>query len=324
MEIPKILVLIADPHHEDQPALARATALCADFGAELHLHTIVYNTQLADGIIKDDDERARLIKMLVEKRLDALQALSEPLCAQGLQYSYSAAWDYPIHESLARTAAGYDLVVSDTFGRVVKTPPIRVLSQTDWQLIANCPTPCLIVRTSGLNPYRQVLAAVDPNHSKEGTAALDGALVEAAKLMSSTFGAGLRVLHAYQSLGETVGFPVEPTHPIAKDLAADMENRMGDFVKQHGLDPGTVCIYMGSPDEAILKTVKELFVDLLVMGAVARGRIHDWVIGSTAEHVIGDLDCDLLAIKPAGFRARLGKPVKQHLLLGGSSLASNK
>jgi len=318
MEIRRILVLVADPHHDVQPALARASALAADFGAQLHMHTIAYNSALAGRAIKDDDERTRLIQMLVEKRLQALQTLSEPLCEEGLDYSYSATWDYPIHESLARTVSDdYDLVVSDTFGRISNTLPLRVLSQTDWQLIANCPAPCLVVRTSGSNPYQQVLAAVDPNHSNDRGAALDGALIEAAKLMSQTFGAGLRILHAYESIGATVGFPVEPSHPLAEDLVAEMENSVIDLAKQHGLDPGTVCIRKGSPDEEILKTVKELFVDLLVMGTVARGRIHEWVVGSTAEHVIGDLDCDLLALKPAGFKPRLGKAVKQHLLLGG-------
>lgn len=315
MEIRRVLVLIADPDRDDQPALTRAIAIAADFGAELHLHSIAYNSHLASRKIKDNDERARLIRLLAEKRLEGLQALTLPLCEQGLEYSYSTAWDYPIHEALARMASDYDLVIADTFGRLSVTAPLRVLSQTDWQLITNCPVPCLSVRTSGMHPYRQILAAVDPDHDNENVAALDGAIIEAAKLISHKFGSGLRILHAYQSIAEVVGFPVEPSHPAAVDFLADMEQRLGDFAKQHGLDPDTLCIRMGSADEAILKTVKELFVDLLVMGTVARGRIHDWIVGSTAELVIGNLDCDLLAIKPSGFKARLGRPAKQYLLL---------
>jgi nucleotide-binding universal stress UspA family protein len=38
-------------------------------------------------------------------------------------------------------------------------------------------------------------------------------------------------------------------------------------------------------------------VDLIVMGALARGRFEEWFIGSTAERVLNGSAADVLAIK---------------------------
>ena len=47
MNFRKLLVLIPDPPARHQAALARGLSLAKDFGAEVHLHCIAYNAQLA-------------------------------------------------------------------------------------------------------------------------------------------------------------------------------------------------------------------------------------------------------------------------------------
>jgi universal stress protein E len=310
--------------------LRRTCSLAKDFGTEVHLYSVAYNTQLAGHAIKDEDDRERMIAILVEKRLDSMQVLADSVAKQGIDCTYSVAWDYPTHESLARTVVdgSYELVVFASFGRIRGTSPQAALSQTDWQTLANCPAPCLLVRTSGLNPYNSVLAAIDPTHDSEKTAALDGDIIETAKKMSRTFGAGLRILHAYRPIASAAGFPTDgeilPIDLTEKALADSIEGELADLARKHGLDPGTMLLRHGRAADTILKTVSETFADLVVMGAISRGRVHDWVIGSTAEQVIGHLDCDLLAIKPAGFKPRLGKPVKQHLLRSGYRAADTE
>jgi universal stress protein E len=45
--------------------------------------------------------------------------------------------------------------------------------------------------------------------------------------------------------------------------------------------------------------------DLLVIGAVSRSLLARPVIGSTAERVIDHVDCDVLVVKPAGFKSHV-------------------
>ena len=56
-----------------------------------------------------------------------------------------------------------------------------------------------------------------------------------------------------------------------------------------------------SPDEVIPQFITENDIDILVMGTVGRSGIPGFVIGNTAENVLQNLNCSLIAIKPNGF-----------------------
>jgi universal stress protein E len=55
----------------------------------------------------------------------------------------------------------------------------------------------------------------------------------------------------------------------------------------------------GAPDEVLGKMVERGEADVVVMGAFARGRFKDWLVGSTAERVLHRLRVDVLAINSA-------------------------
>jgi universal stress protein E len=50
---------------------------------------------------------------------------------------------------------------------------------------------------------------------------------------------------------------------------------------------------------------KRLEADLVVMGTVARTGIPGFAMGNTAETILSQLDCSVLAIKPPGFATRV-------------------
>ena len=57
----------------------------------------------------------------------------------------------------------------------------------------------------------------------------------------------------------------------------------------------------GDPSEVVPRLARTLRVDLIVMGTVARTGIPGLIIGNTAESILSDIDCSLLAVKPEGF-----------------------
>ncbi|PSJ15709.1 universal stress protein, partial [Nitrosomonas supralitoralis] len=58
----------------------------------------------------------------------------------------------------------------------------------------------------------------------------------------------------------------------------------------------------GSPREVIPALSKEIKTDLVVMGTVARTGISGFFMGNTAETILNQLDCLVLAVKPIGFK----------------------
>ena len=57
----------------------------------------------------------------------------------------------------------------------------------------------------------------------------------------------------------------------------------------------------GSADKEIARLAKELRADVVVMGTLARADIAGFIIGNTAETILDQLTCSVLAIKPPGF-----------------------
>lgn len=55
------------------------------------------------------------------------------------------------------------------------------------------------------------------------------------------------------------------------------------------------------PDQGILQFIKQNAIDLLVMGTIARGGVAGVMIGNTAERLMPELSCSLLAVKPKDF-----------------------
>ncbi len=53
--------------------------------------------------------------------------------------------------------------------------------------------------------------------------------------------------------------------------------------------------------KAIPALAKRIEADLIVMGTVARTGIPGFFMGNTAETILNQLDCSVLAIKPPGF-----------------------
>ncbi len=57
----------------------------------------------------------------------------------------------------------------------------------------------------------------------------------------------------------------------------------------------------GNPCKEIPSLARRCNVDLIVMGSVARTGIPGFIIGNTAELILGQVKCSVLVVKPDGF-----------------------
>src|SRR5690606_16431 len=62
----------------------------------------------------------------------------------------------------------------------------------------------------------------------------------------------------------------------------------------------------GHPVETIRKLARSERAGIVVMGAVSRSGLKRLVVGNVAEQILDSLSCDVLVVKPAGFKARVG------------------
>jgi universal stress protein E len=290
----KILVLVRgrDPA---QPALQRA-ALCASSNTELVLLDVVHEP-LLDGYLGNTEIYEPLRARVVAERSEYVQELVAALLARGLEVTGKAVWDHPLDEAVAKEvrARGADLVVIARPG-----PGVGGLSHSDWRLISTCPAPVLVVRGSAEHKYRHIVAAVDPFHTHAKPAKLDLAILDQARELQAQTGATLRAIHCFAPF-EYFGanLPMSANQTSGEDVRrAELEN----ILRKSDLQAAAARLETGATHEVIKRLAEDGEADVVVMGALARGRIKDWLIGSTAERVLHDARVDVLAVKPRSVR----------------------
>lgn len=194
-----------------------------------------------------------------------------------------------------------DLVVSFS---AWQSPLQRTLFRADdWRLIRECRVPVLLVKDPTLLSRPRILACVDPTHAGDKPAALDHQLLAEAERFAHALEGEVRVLHvlthrhSFSVAGDAYVTPVAASEVGREGIEqADLALRGLLAAYPELIEHGTVRI--GTPADEIVAEARARRTSLVVMGAVARGRLERWIVGSTAEGALDRLACNVLVVKP--------------------------
>jgi len=287
----KILVI---PNSDDpnQPVVSRAL-LCADAATDVEVFDAVYEP-LLEGYLGNKEIYERLRNRVLRERRDRVQALAKVFTDAGYGASATALWDHPLDRVVAREAASKhaDLVV---------TAPMQShvggLSHSDWQLVLTCPAPVLLVKSDGAPKYRHIVAAVDPFHAHAKPADLDSLILSYAKRLQALTGAGLTVLHCFTPMGY-FGADLGGSSIPRDTEVQDRQHALHDLLRAAGVDGRAARLVAGAPHAVLDEMIERGEADLIVMGALARGRLAHLLVGSTAERVLHRSNVDVFVVKP--------------------------
>ena len=305
-ETKHILVALADPAAKSSPAVARAQELATKTGAVVTLFHSLYSPYVAGEQFYSPTDLQRDIEAAVNARKQELQRLAKPLVAAGIATHVRVRWDYPIHESIVREVMreGIDLVVIDSHRH--GTAARLVLSNTDWQLIRLCPCPVLLTKTTRRYERPRVLVSVDPLHAHAKPAGLDTRLLQSGGALAQAFNGRLHAAHFYTLTPPVVtGFMIEPLPlpaEIAEQHAREVQGAFEALTARYELGTRRAHLRTGIPIDELPDLAAEIDAHLVVMGAVSRSGLKRLFIGHTAERVIDRLKCDVLILKPEGFK----------------------
>jgi universal stress protein E len=315
--VKRILVAVREPQAVSRALLTKVAAIARPNKARVELFHAT-NTALALEAIRGvrrpapPAHTAERIEQLSRTRL---QRAASSAVLRGLKVSVHVEWDYPAHEAIVRRALrqSSDLVVAQTQPRYFGSR--LLLANTDWELIRHCPVPLLLVK--GRAPYRKpvVLAAVDPFHVNAKRASLDSVILRAASGWARALRGQVHIFHAYVPEVAIVPLATAPPIPIelSPELLALEERRIrgtiGRLAAQAGIPPARCHVVPGDVPSALAPTLRRTRARILVMGAVSRSALQRFLIGSSAERVLDRVDCDVLIVKPAGYRTGVPKRI---------------
>lgn len=307
-----ILVGIETPQERRQVGLQRAARLAQRTGARLTLFHSAYSPWSMGPQFYGSRVEGGVRKTLAAQRA-ALEKLAAPLRRKGLKVTTRVAWDYPVFEAIVRETVRSkpDLVVSESHRRAFGAR--LLLTNTDWQLIRLCPAPLLFVKKEKVAGRPRVLAAVDPLHMATRSGQLDRRIVENAAALASAGGGRLDLVHAHMS--PLIYGPVyeNMVMPIATNPAVEVEARrraqqaLDRLAGTFDLPARQAHLVPGSPAEVLPSMARKLRADVMVMGAVSRRGLERLFIGSTAERILDRLPCDVLVVKPRGFKTSVSR-----------------
>lgn len=143
-----------------------------------------------------------------------------------------------------------------------------------------------------MNLYQNILVAIDLNSPA------DELLIQRASEVIEKNKAKLSILYAIEPLNFNVSASAEP---IA--LASDEE-----LIKQAGMDLDKLAekyhlnqpqkiIKIGYPKQVITEYVKQLSIDLIIVGNHGRHGLSLMLLGSTANAILHHAACDVLVVK---------------------------
>jgi len=294
----KVLVL-ADGDDPNHPALRRALSLVADEG-EIAILAVVYEPML-DAYLGNKEVHGPLRRRVLDERHARAAELARAVETEGVRASAKAIWAHPMHAAVASEvlAQGCDLVVSAPANLHGSGPEARGgLTHSDWQVVVGCPAPLLVVSGDGRAQYRGIVAAVDPFHSHAKPENLDAEVLRYAKLVQAQTGASLAVVHCHAPIDY---FGADLTYVPAHAPGA-IDVRLAEvraLCSAAGVPAEAARLAPGAPHDVLHSLQARGEADLIVMGALARGRFAEFILGNTAERVLHGGRGDVLVVKAA-------------------------
>jgi universal stress protein E len=304
-----ILVAMAELDGSARKALRRAADIARRTGASLTLfHAAATPLGLAPEAPRGE-AKAAIAQILADRRA-RIERLANRLRREELTVHTSVTWAYPAYEAILQCARQnkIDLLVIEAH-RHSKLARV-FLPQTDVELIRHSPLPVLIVKGSRRWRRPRVLAAVDPFHSHDKPAALDAMIAQHAFAIASRSDGIVHAVHIYPPLinfvAGTFSEPIAIPIPAATQRRhhAQIRSRVVASVAGLGVPKQNTHLRVGDPALELPRMVRSLNAQLVVMGAVSRSAIQSLFIGHTAERVLDALPCDVMIVKPKGFRDR--------------------
>lgn len=310
----KNILYVAEPSVTQDSAIARAVSLAENIQAELTFIDVVPLVTTNVALLPAGPFAGDLQAAMVAERRDALESLVAPH-----QQRLSIRLDVRVGKTFLEVISavirnGYDLVI-----KPAENPAWleRLFGSNDMHLLRKCPCPVWLMKATEPSNYANVIAAIDfdPLHPESVEQPLNQQILELATSLALSDFATLHLVHVWNTPAEALirTWSDNPDEAVANyiegergrhqqglsHLCEQLRDRIGGESYDY-LAP-RAHLLQGSARTLIPELAEQLQADLVVMGTVGRVGIAGFIIGNTAESVLDQLKCSVLALKPPGF-----------------------
>lgn len=309
------ILLVVDERTDYSAALKRGATLARKNQARLTVCAIVDTvpSEVRIGAIRITP--CQVLDVATAKKREWLESTVNSVATDGVSIDKKVLIGKPFIEIIRQVLRNdHDLIVkcadADNGLREI------LFSSTDKHLMRKCPCPVWIIKPTERQNYLRILAAVDQDPEEPAKDTLNRQILEMSTSMALTEYSEAHIVHAWEVFGESLltshkwNFSEAEYVAMLEEEASGRRRWLKNLVKNYGTSTDTnnadvldlhFHVVKGPAQFVVSDLARELAVDLVVMGTVARAGIDGFFMGNTAESILGQLDCSVLTIKPPGF-----------------------
>jgi universal stress protein E len=299
----KIFVVL-EPQQQEQLAFNRAVYLAKTTGASLHLFVCAYDIAIGIATFLSGAQRQNIIRTIVDGNKVMVDALARKLDKDDIEVTTEVIWNRQASEAIIRAlrASGCDLLIKKAklHSRVQEV----IFSHIDWNILRFATCPVLLVKNGQWDETGQVLAAVNAAPEDAVHTELNMKILEAARHLASELNFELHLVSAYPAPPTYLPLSSDGKNPVnyRKKMKKMVADNTGKFARQFSVQEEHVHLVEGPVDWVIPTVSRDIVAEFVVMGTVARQRMGGMALGNTAEHILDELNCDVLVLKSTSVR----------------------
>ncbi len=297
------ILVATDTRLDDQTIVNEAALIAKSENAALKIVDVVPEFPWVVRLALEDHQFIR--ELVVGKKHEQLKALAEPLCQQGIRVETEVLSGKTSVEIIRQVQRGkHDLVFRIAKGK--DSMREGFFGTTGIRLLRDCPCAVWLATPAPSAQYKHVMACIDTSSDEALDDELNRKVYEAAGFVSRQHVSRLSIVQAWMIFGEEFLFTRTKMGNFEKlqhDVRERIETMLDRFLVQHGgsVRDRNVHMLKGAAAKMLPAFAIEKNVDLIVMGTVARSGAAGFVMGNTAERILDQIQCSVLALKPDDF-----------------------
>lgn len=299
----KRILLVIDGQNETDSLLSEIISISTAMQTHVTLlgihETSVHPEQM-------DEQQRRIYQWINEDRQEQLESIASTLEKSGIEVSSHHLSGKPWLEIIHHANQGhYDLIMKPADNE--SGFKHMLFGSTDMQLFRMSPLPVWIFKPTPNRNLKNIALAVDLLPYDDERNSLADKILLWGKQVADIAGSHIHVVHTWKLFGELTLRGRSISSNTVDKLVHDEEKKqhqlLSEAIQRNGLETDRVTVHFcqGEAKKLIPEIVNTENIDLLVMGTVSRTGIPGFFIGNTAETVLHQVDCSVLAVKPDNF-----------------------
>ena len=309
----KSILYVSEGSTEQDSAFARAASLAENNQADLTVIEVLPPVHPGLGLAPGAPALSEIQDAMIGERRAALEPLVAP---------YRSQRDIRVEVVTGKSFLEViRTVLRDDHDLVVKPAEDpewteRLFGSDDMHLLRKCPCPVWLMQMPETANYETIVAAVDFDpYQPEQKPEFNRLILELASSLAISDFSTLHIIHVWDAPGEGLlrNWSDHPQESVVEYVRGERARHAEGLDKLHDwlrreLGPEAfdylsprLHLSQGAARTVMPQLARQLEADLVVMGTVARTGLPGLLIGNTAEAILDQLRCSVLAVKPPGF-----------------------